>query len=95
MGSIDNNTDSQEIVFLDDGGRVTVQKYSNPPKFYPNDRVYIITLSREGTPSREGPFIVSSVNNGKYILCDANKTPVKNGKNFEEVELELEPEDFF
>lgn len=57
--------------------------------FRPKDRVYVVT------PLREGPFLVSSVANGRYTLCDANMRPVKNGKEFEESELELEPEDFF
>lgn len=99
---------SQKIVFCDDGSRFEVKEYSNvsinyqtssfiltnhsrQPKFRrPNDRVYIAT-----PPLREGLFVVSSVVSRRYTLCDRKNRPVKNGKEFEESELELESEDLF
>jgi hypothetical protein len=53
-------------------------------KFRPNDEVYLIA---SGT--REGPFTVASVGNGRYTLCDANGNSVKDGKAYDENELEF------
>lgn len=42
------------------------------------------------TGAREGPYTVSSIEGGKYVLRDANGNKVDGGKAFEEDELELD-----
>ena len=55
-------------------------------KYKPGDEVY---LKGAGTRSLDGPYLVSSVTSeGKYILCLENGDKAKDGKEFEENDLE-------
>ena len=53
-------------------------------KFRPNDEVCIRI---PGTEKLEGPYLVSAVEEGRYVLCDANLKPVKDGIPVEEEHL--------
>ena len=42
-----------------------------------------------GTTPKEGPFIIASVNDAKYTLCDGSGKAIQNGKVFEEKDIVL------
>lgn len=74
----------KQFSFCEDGDRPLIKK-SPPTKFRPNEQVYVRV---PGTTALEGPFKVSSVDKGRYQLCDEGGSPVKDNKWFEESELE-------
>ncbi|KAJ3566494.1 hypothetical protein NPX13_g7107 [Xylaria arbuscula] len=84
------NIQDPKVSFCDDGGRPKINQYSTEPQFRPNDQVYIRAV---GTTPKEGPFIVASVNDAKYTLCDGSGKAIQNGKMFEE--KDIEPKDPF
>ncbi|KAL9030730.1 MAG: hypothetical protein Q9196_001179 [Gyalolechia fulgens] len=86
MEPVDESSHSPKYSFCDDGGRPQIEKYPDEPRYRPNDEVYIRPTA---TTTREGPYRVSSVENRKYTLCDANGNVVKDGNAFEERFLEL------
>ncbi|KAK3984182.1 hypothetical protein QBC44DRAFT_22787 [Cladorrhinum sp. PSN332] len=74
-----------EISFCEDGDRPSIQ-YENNAKFRPADRVCVRV---PGTTTREGPYTVAAVENGRYKLCDENKNPVRGDSWLTEDELEF------
>lgn len=55
-------------------------------RYKPGDQIY---LKGSGTRSLDGPYLVSSVTSGgKYILCFENGDKAKDGKEFEEKDME-------
>ena len=58
------------------------------PQFHRNDTVYLQTA---GNASREGPYVVASVNTTsnppKYVLSQADGSPVNGGNEVEESRL--------
>ncbi|KAK4170901.1 hypothetical protein QBC36DRAFT_341048 [Triangularia setosa] len=71
--------------FCEDGDR-PITTYTNNAKFRPADQVYVRV---PGTTTREGPYTVAAVDNGRYKLCDENKTPVEGDRWLKEEELEF------
>ncbi|KAI8625840.1 hypothetical protein F5Y19DRAFT_448943, partial [Xylariaceae sp. FL1651] len=75
-----------EVPLSDSEGRPKIDQSDTEPEFRLDDQVYIRLAQ---APTREGPYIVSSVKDGKYTLCDEKGNAVQDGNKFEGKDLEL------
>ncbi|KAM7217475.1 hypothetical protein V8F06_007106 [Rhypophila decipiens] len=83
-----SGVDDTTFFFPEDGQRPAVRSYGTKQHVLrPNDQVII---RASGGNVREGPYhIEKCTDGGKYTLCDEDGKTVKEGKEFEEGELEV------
>ncbi|UPX13928.1 uncharacterized protein EKO05_0004423 [Ascochyta rabiei] len=83
MGS-NQESNNEQIVFCDDGGRPQIDVYQDSPNFFPNDYVSIIN------PPRAGVFRVKESHKNTYKLLDSRGKLLDDGRWFKESDLQLE-----
>ncbi|KAH7304140.1 hypothetical protein B0I35DRAFT_152890 [Stachybotrys elegans] len=70
---------STNDVMVDGDGRPHIREQVTRPRFHAGDKVYLLRPGR----IREGPYLVSGVSAGRFMLCNESGVLIDGGQEFD------------